>query len=232
MFGPDVDVAARAHAIAQHPKESSGLVVVNGYVPVDNIAADPEKHFEMPTDAWTAHGKVQAVIHSHGPQDSLAPSASDMQHQIATAVPWGIVRTDGVVASPIMWWGDHRLEDPLLGREFVHGVTDCYGAIRSWMWQQRKVKLPDVPRDLQWWKTEGGNLYDDGFAAAGYRIIPESAASVGDVALITFRSDVPNHGGVLVEDGLLYHHLQNRLSAREPLGRWRSMISKWLRYEG
>jgi proteasome lid subunit RPN8/RPN11 len=231
MFGLDVEAAARSHAIAQHPRESCGLVIVNGYVPIDNVAADPDNHFEMPTEAWTAHGRVQAVIHSHGPAAARAPSASDMQHQIATAVPWGIVHTDGVAASPVLWWGDHRLDDPLLGREFVHGVTDCYGAIRSWAWQHRSVLLPDVPRDLEWWKS-GGDLYNEGFARAGYRVIPESEAVVGDVCLINFRSQVPNHGGTLVEDGLLYHHLQGRLSAREPIGRWRPMISKWLRYEG
>jgi cell wall-associated NlpC family hydrolase len=154
-----------------------------------------------------------------------------MQHQIATAVPWGITRTDGVAASPIMWWGDHRLDDPLLGRSFIHGVTDCYGAIRAWRWQTLQQKLIDIPRDDQWW-SDGGDLYNESFVRVGYRAISESEAQVGDLALINFRSKVPNHGGTLLEDGLLYHHLQNRLSCREPIGRWRSMISKWLRYEG
>jgi proteasome lid subunit RPN8/RPN11 len=231
MFGPDVEAAARSHALAVFPNESCGVVVVNGYVPIANIAADPAKNFQMPADVWTAHGCVQGVIHSHGPESDLAPSANDMQHQIASDVPWGITRTDGVVASPIMWWGNQRLDDPLLGRAFIHGVNDCYGAIRSWRWQNRQIKLVDFPRDDQWWK-EGYDLYREGFAKAGYREITESEAAVGDVALITFRSKVPNHGGTLVDDGLFYHHLQNRLSCREPIGRWRSMISHWLRYEG
>lgn len=238
MFGLDVEAAARAHALQEFPNESCGVVIVGGYVPIRNIAAEPEKHFAMPDDTWTAHGRVQAVIHSHpimfgehGKRIPLAPSANDMQHQISSDVPWGITETDGVAASSIVWWGDFRLEDPLLGRSFIHGVTDCYAAIRSWRWQNGRIKLPDFPRDDQWW-TSGADLYSDGYAKAGYRAISEAEAKVGDVALINFRSAVPNHGGTLVEGGLLYHHLQNRLSCREPIGRWRSMISKWLRYEG
>lgn len=231
MFTMSVESAARAHALQVFPNESCGIVIGGVYLPIENIAADPLQHFEMPKDTWTAHGKIEGVIHSHGPQFDLAPSANDMQHQIATDVPWGITRCDGVAASPIMWWGDFRLDDPLLGRTFIHGVTDCYGAIRAWRWQECQIKLPEFPRDMEWWRA-GGDLYNDGFAKAGYRAISESEAREGDVALINFRSKVPNHGGTLIEGGLFYHHLQNRLSCREPLGRWRSMISKWLRYEG
>lgn len=231
MFGPDIDTAARDHAKAQFPKESCGLVVEGTYLPSDNIASDPLHDFRMADDAFTAHGKVDGVVHSHAQGSPFSPSGSDMQHQISTDVPWGIVLTDGKAASPVLWWGDFRLDEPLLGRRFVHGVTDCYSAIRAWRWQNLKVKLPDFPRDDQWW-TKGSNLYTEGFPKAGYRAIPESEAKVGDVCLINFRSKVPNHGGTLVEGGLLYHHLQNRLSCREPIGRWRSMITKWLRHEG
>lgn len=230
MFGPDVDVAAREHAKAQFPKESCGIVFAGTYLPIDNIASDPVKDFKMADDTWTSH-KVEGVVHSHGQQHALAPSANDMQHQMSSDVPWGITRTDGVAASPVLWWGDFRLDEPLIGRQFVHGVTDCYSAIRAWRWQNCKIKLHDFPRDDQWWIADE-DLYNEGFPKAGYRTISESEAKVGDVCLINFRSRVPNHGGTLVEGGLLYHHLQNRLSCREPIGRWRSMISKWLRHEG
>ena len=127
--------------------------------------------------------------------------------------------------------GDHRLGDSLVGRVFIHGVTDCYGLIRSWYWQERHVKLPEFPRDHEWWK-DGGNLYEEGFGPAGFRIVAAQDAVTGDVALINFRSKVPNHGGVLLDGGLLLHHLMGRKSVREPVGRWTPMISKWLRYEG
>lgn len=230
VFDPKVDTDARAHAIAEFPKESCGIVSGGAYHPIDNIADDPKRDFAMPLSTWIDH-EVEGVIHSHGPEFSASPSANDMIHQMAANVPWGITRTDGVAATPVLWWGDFRLDDPLIGREFYHGVLDCYAAIRAWRWQTHQIKLPEFPRDPLWWDN-GLDLYSEGFAKAGYRVISESEAKVGDVALINFRSKVPNHGGTLVEDGLLYHHLQNRLSCREPIGRWRLMISRWLRHEG
>lgn len=231
MFAPEIENAARAHAVAQFPKESCGIVVNGQYIQIPNIAENPETDFAMPQDTWAAHGEVEAVVHSHTPAFGIRPSANDMVHQIASDVPWGITVTDGNTATKVLWWGDFVLDQPLLGRQFVHGVTDCYSAIRAWRWQSCGIKIPDFPRDEAWWE-KGLDLYNEGFRKAGYRVIAADEAKVGDVALINFRSKVPNHGGTLVEDGLLYHHLQNRLSCREPLGRWVPMISKWLRHEG
>jgi len=231
MFGEAVESAARADALSRFPRESCGIVVGGAYHAIENVAADPGNHFEMPEGSWTYHPGIEAVIHSHGPQYLLAPSADDMRHQIATAVPWGITRCDGVAASPVLWFGDCRLDDPLVGRDFVHGVTDCYAIIRSWYWQSRQIKLPEFPRDPDWW-SRGGDLYNDGFGAAGFRVIPATDAVTGDVPLINFRSSVPNHAGVLLDGGLLLHHLMGRKSVREPVGRWVPMVTKWLRYEG
>lgn len=231
MFSPDVDAVARMDALTRFPQESCGIVIGGRYLAIENVAVDPGNHFEMPAETWTDHPGIQAVIHSHGPQHLLAPSADDMRHQIASAVPWGITRCDGVTASPILWFGDFRLEEPLVGRDFTHGVTDCYAIIRSWYWQERQVKLPEFPRDHAWWSA-GGDLYNDGFGAAGFRVVTAAEVAPGDVPLINFRSKVPNHAGVLLEGGLLLHHLMGRKSAREPVGRWMPLITKWLRYEG
>lgn len=230
MFGADIEAAARSHALAAFPNESCGVVAGGAYHAIDNISETPATDFAMAHSTWIDF-KVEAVIHSHPKRLSAVPSANDMRHQIASGIPWGIICTDGEAASSPVWWGDFRLDEPLLGRQFIPGVTDCYSAIRAWRWQTFKIKLPDFPRDMQWW-DRGEDLYNDGFSKAGYRPIAQSEARCGDVALINFRSKVPNHGGTLVEDGLFYHHLQNRLSGREPVGRWQAMISKWLRYEG
>lgn len=222
--------AAKAHAIAAYPQEACGIIVDGQYVKIENISQEPEAGFEMDERTWQDY-KVEAVIHSHSPKYKLEPSASDMLHQISSNVPWGIILSDGKEVSNILWWGDFVLDQPLVGRTFIHGVTDCYSAIRAWYWQNRQIKLKDFPRQDLWWKNSE-NLYVENFSKAGFREIEQSEATVGDVVLINFRSEVPNHGGVLIEDGLLYHHLQNRLSNREPIGRWNSLITKWLRYEG
>jgi cell wall-associated NlpC family hydrolase len=231
VFGAKVETAAKAHAIAQHPKEACGVVSGGVYVPLRNVARDPLEGFALPRTAWAKHAPVQAVIHSHvAPRHGRAPSAADMTGQMETGVPWGIVLTDGTGAWGPLWFGDHIIDEPLIGREFTHGVRDCYALVRAWFWQRRGVRLPDFARDDDWW-NEGGDLYRDGFAKAGGVAIDASEAREGDVVLMQLHGvPVPHHAGVIEAGGLLLHHLPGRLSRREPLGPWRRYVTHWLRY--
>lgn len=228
MFAAAVEAAARAHAVRDYPREACGLVIGGEYRAFANVAVDLENEFQLPADAPHV---FEAVIHSHcAPAHGIEPSAADMRGQMETAVPWGIVLTDGKTASAPLWWGDFRLDEPLIGRQFCHGVLDCYSLIEARWWQECKVRLPIVPRDREWWER-GGDLYREGFASAGFRQITEAEAAPGDVVLMQVRSKVPNHGGIIRENGLVLHHLQNRLSRQEPLGGWRKFITHWLRRE-
>ncbi|MGE0256802.1 MAG: C40 family peptidase [Alphaproteobacteria bacterium] len=229
MLGTGVTDAARAHALAEHPHESCGVVVGGRYIPVTNSADEPCAGFVMPPSAWIEHGPVEAVLHSHT-DGSDWPSAADMRGQIASAVPWGIVVTDGRTAASPFWWGDGVQTPPLVGRPFRHGVTDCYSLIRDWYRLERDILLPDFPRDPDWWLA-GGDLYRDGFPRAGFVQLPAGAAhEPGDVFLGALRGRVPHHGGIWLGHGLILHHLERRLSRREPLGGWRKFVTHWLRH--
>lgn len=231
MFDAAVCDAARAHARLEYPKESCGLVSKGQYVPLPNVALDPLEGFELPAASLVDHAPVDAVIHSHcAPRHRAEPSAEDMANQIATGIPvYGIVLTDGAeLGSGPLWFGEFLLDEPLIGREFVHGVRDCYSLIRAWYWQERKVKLKEFPRGLDWWKTS--DLYRDGFPQAGFRAIDADEAKPGDVLLMQVRERVPHHAAILLEDGLLLHHLPGRLSRREPAGQWRKYIVSYLRH--
>lgn len=232
MFGTDVDNAARAHALAEYPKESCGVVSGEVYIPLPNVALEPLEGFELPPTALRDHGLVEAIIHSHcAPRHRREPSADDMQNQIETGIPvYGIVWTDGQVAQPPLWFGDFLLDEPLIGREFVHGVRDCYSLIRSFYWQERQIKLKEFPRGMDWWKT--GDLYRDGFPQAGFHSIDAEDVQPGDVLLMQIRERVAHHAAVFLPDGLLLHHLPGRLSRREPAGQWRKYITDYLRHGG
>lgn len=240
MFGTEVEKAAQAHALAEWPKESCGVVRNGVYVPIMNIAENPEDGFVMPDDTFIVG--AEAVIHSHDatqielpsglklPRHPHWPSSDDMAHQIETDVPWGIISTNGQEASTILWWGDHILDDPLVGRNFIPGITDCYGLIRAWYHQERGVELPDFPRDANWWE-DGKNMFVEGFAEAGFKEIDASKVQHGDVVIMKLHGPVPCHGGVVLSGSLVLHHLENRLSRREPLGPWRKFVTNWLRYD-
>ena len=229
MFGPDVNDAARAHAIEAWPKEACGIVVDGVYKRARNTARDPEQTFRMPANTF-AMRDVQAVIHSHcEPAHGPWPSAADMRGQLDTAVPWGIVWTDGQTAREPLWLGEHTLDADLLGRPFRPGVYDCYALVRAWYWRELGVKLPEFPRDADWWHA-GGNLLADGFEPAGFRAVDD--IRVGDVLLMQIRSKVPNHCAVALDNGLMLHHLENRLSAREVMGRFLPFVTHRLRHVG
>jgi len=227
---PEYNSVAANHAIAEYPREACGVVVAGQYVPVPNISDSPCDDFQMPADAWLNYGGVQAVIHSHcAPDHFHAPSAADMARQAETALPWGLIYTDGKSASEPLWWPE-PLDAPLSGRQFLPGVTDCWSLIRGWFWQNRQIVIRDFPRDVDWW-DRGGDLYTQGLPIAGFRQIGrDESGAIGDLALLQIRSPVPNHSAVIVEPGVMLHHLQGRLSCCEPIPRWGKLIVSWWRF--
>lgn len=225
----------RAHALEEYPREACGVVKEGRYVPTKNVADDPENTFQIHPNAMRG---AEAVIHSH-PDWYPVPSQTDMEHQIRTAMPWGVIATDGAVCGDLVWFGDQVEREPLVGRRFVHGVTDCYGLIRDWYLLERGVTLPDFPRNWEWW-LKGQSLYLDHFADAGFRRLEQQETpQTGDVAFATLRSKIPNHAGVLLDGGLLLHHLtgakpidKERVSRRDPITRYNRFINFWVRYDG
>lgn len=236
MFGSDVQAAAQRHALAEYPREAVGFVIAGAYAPQVNVAADPGNQFCVAPEAWD--DDVQAVIHSHtltyglpADRDARAPSAADMQAQLAAAVPFGIVATDGEIATDILWWGDHLLDEPLIGRRFVPGVLDCYELVRAWCWQERAIRLPSFPRDAEWWE-HGQDMLAQGFSSAGFVRVAIEDAQRGDSFLIALPAHgVVNHCGVLLEGGLMLHHRAGQLSRREPWsGAWRRLTRLVVRH--
>lgn len=239
MFGAEVDAAVKAHALAEYPREACGLVIDGSFVPFANVLRDPHdvltdpySHFQLPAGAWPTDGrKVQAVVHSHcAPWHMRQPSGSDAAGQIETDVPWGIVLCDGKECTDILWWGDFRLDDPLIGAQYMWIVSDCWSVIRRWHWQKRGVKRPDFPRDYEAFRG-GESLFLQWCEAAGLEPIQEHEIADGDVVFMAIRSSVPNHCAVICDGGLMLHHLPDRLSCREPFGRWRRLKTHQFRFK-
>ena len=233
---PEIIAAVEAHAAREYPNEACGVVTTRGvYVPLVNVAEDKANGFRLQADTFMLYD-VAAVFHSH-PDGRDAPTASDMQSQIATAVPWALCVSykDGTTSKPFMWGGDYI--PPLLGRQYRHGPSgtddrgDCYAVIRDWYLTERGIKLPEFPRDDEWWKN-GGDLYINGFAEAGFaEVSVEKEPQIGDCALMAINSKgVINHAAVYVGEGMILQQLCQRISRREPACRWMKKIERWVRY--
>lgn len=249
MFGEVVRKEALRHARETYPKESVGFVVGGEYRPQKNISNDAENSFLVSAMAYLKYkDSLQAIIHSH-PGGPFYPNKTDMQGQLDTALPWGIVQvvkepTTGniIPTDKILWFGDQAPVPPLEGRGFVHGVTDCYSLIRDYYRLELGITLKEFPRDWEWW-LNGEELYKDGFAKTGFVPVPMSSPIVGDVFLASIRSKTMNHGGVWLggSAGEILHHLTSRdgydpswLSRKEPGIRYMKYVQNggvWIRHK-
>jgi len=224
----------RAHAEREYPREACGLVlVVKGrevYFPCRNIARSPEDHFVMsPEDRAAAEdrGEIIAVCHSH-PDASPLPSAADKVQCEITGVPWHVVSvsipsgSEQPVAGAIRTHIPCGYEAPLIGRPFEHGTHDCYGLVRDYYKREMGVELPDYEREFGWW-DRGQNLYEDHVRECGFEIVTDDP-QVGDLFLMQIRSPVINHAAIYIGDGMILHHVINRLSSRDVYGGyWREV---------
>lgn len=228
---PEVLAAALAHAQAEAPRESCGLVVAGDYRPCRNLDRAGDAFILDPADwaAAAAHGQPELVVHSH-PLTSPDPSPQDVIGCNASGLPWLIVQ-------PVT--GEWRMLQPqsapllLLGRPWVWGAADCWGLVRDWYAQHRGVTLPDYPRPPTPEEFQAAPLFDQLWPSFGFRqLLEHERPEVGDVALMSIGGPGLNHVGVIVENGQILHHLRGRLSAREMYGGWlQKCTGKMVRYE-
>jgi len=225
--------AMRAHAQAEYPRESCGVVIIwkgrARYWPCRNLAVGTE-HFHLhPEDYATAEeaGEVVAIAHSH-PNSAPIPSQADLVGCEASGLPWVIVNWPTGASHEFAPTG---YVAPLVGRVFSHGVLDCYTLIRDYYARELSIALPDFERRDDWWKA-GENLYMDNFTAAGFRRIEAEALRRHDVILMQLSADIFNHGAVYLGDDRILHHPMNRLSGRDVFGGyWKHIAGLYLRHE-
>lgn len=239
-MSPEAEAAFRAHAAAEYPRECCGLlVVVKGrerYWPCQNEASRPTERFRWRQEDYAAAddaGEIVGICHSH-PDVASRPSEADRVLCEATELPWHIVAVHHGQALDIYSFEPSGYVAPLVGREFCHGVLDCYALCRDWYAREAGLVLPDFPREDRWWSDGKSRLYEDHFAEAGFELVtrtPKEHAEPlrrGDGILMQIRSpnDTPNHAAVYLGEGRgwMIHHFYGRLSSRDVYG------GMWLDY--
>lgn len=234
--------AIQAHALAEFPKECCGLVVASGagerYVPCRNAASTPSEHFRLPAEDYARAedlGELLALVHSH-PNAPATPSDADRVQCELSGLTWHIFSVGQVDGVPEC--GDVRTiapcgyAAPLVGRQFAHGVLDCYTLVQDYYARELGIRLGQYERQDDWW-AKGEQLYSlDRLRAEGFDLIADEPQR-GDLILMQIRSTVPNHAGVYLGEGLMLHHLHGRLSDRVPYGGyWAERTSYIVRHKG
>lgn len=224
---------ALAHAGREYPHESCGLVVSRRgravYLPCRNLAENPGQQFELDPECYAGaedSGQIVAIVHSHVDVPPV-PSQADRVGCEASGLPWVIVN-----AKTGAWtrFEPEGYVAPLLGREFVHGVLDCYSLVRDYYARECGIALADYPRGWQWWDG-GQDLYRENFEREGFARIPLEDLKAHDALLLHLQSDVPNHAAVYLGNGQIMHHVFGRLSTRDVYGGyWRKATHCALRH--
>lgn len=223
-----IDQAAR-HARNKYPEEACGFIIDDMFYPMNNIAKDKVNNFEIDSKYFMMYeSRIKAVVHSHANYGHL--SKIDMELQIKSGVPWIMINLINGALDLVAYWGDQIEPAELIGRRFCHGCWDCYSLVRDYYRLEKGIILNPYPRDDEWWLKEPSML-EDNCLNEGFEFIEESEAKEGDVVFMKIVAPVVNHSGILLNNGLILHHLYNRLSRKEPIGPWRGNISGYLRYK-
>ena len=214
----------------EYPREACGLVIIRKgrevFFPCTNISEDIHNFIisgEQYAEAEDT-GEVVGIFHSHC-NKSPHPSVADLTSCEKTNKKWYIF---GV---PSHTWNEFEpkgFAPPLIGREFTHGVLDCYALVRDWYKVEMNLDLPDFVREDGWW-IKGQNLYLDNFAKAGFVETDKLEYGVG--LLMQINSPVVNHAAVYIGENQIIHHMFNRLSSRDVYGgMYRKNTIKMVKY--
>lgn len=228
---PSTVDAIRVHAESVFPNECCGLVYIRRgkerYQPCRNIASNTEAHFIMSPEDYAAteeKGEITCLVHSHCYEPPF-PSEADKVNCEKTGLPWFIY---SLPTHQTHYFEPSGYEADLIGREFSHGVLDCYTLVRDY-YKTIGIELPDFDRTDEWW-LKGGNLYLDNFEKAGFVVVDDLKENDG--LLMQIAAPVPNHAAVYLGDNRIMQHLTNRLSSVDMYGGWFEKVTvKILRHK-
>lgn len=244
---------AKEHAKNHYPNESCGLIISTEqgreYYPCDNLSMSANDNFILnPEDYAKAEdkGEILAIVHSH-PDKSARPSMADRVSCELHGLPWLILSEPDVGEE---WLNPTGYKAPLLGREFSHGILDCWTLCRDWYAREWGLELIDFERSNLWWEDKNSpSLYEENYEKAGFYKIPDmTKPQRGDMIIFQVgRTEHPNHAGIyLGNDGnlrseetpaifgnsLFIHHLYGKLSTRDIYGfAWQERTRMILRHK-
>lgn len=187
------------------------------YWPCKNLAATPQDFFILDPEDYAAAedaGTIYAVFHSH-PISPATPSEADRVACEKTGVPWFIVSPYNGKWAEIEPTG---YISPLIGRQWVWGVSDCWTLARDWYKQEWDLELRDWSRPVDPAAFVLDPMFERCFEETGFVDVTGDQIKVGDLLLISIASPGLNHCAVYVGDQMILQHTGGRISSRDIYG--------------
>ena len=225
---------ALLHAKKEDPHESVGLLINKKgkkiYMPCNNLAYDKSETFLLDPDDYIKSekvGEIIGVIHSHPYTAPIASQADKISCENVNlpfyivnpkTEKWGYIEPSGY-------------KPPILGREYVWGLADCWTLVRDWYKQEKKINLRDWDRPRTPEEFFYNPMFEKCAEDTGFRLLKhDEKLENGDLLFMSILGKGLNHVAIFV-DGDVLHHLSDRLSCKEPYNEWLlKCTGKRLRY--
>lgn len=211
------------HFRGEYPREGCGLLGVRAgvlhWLPCTNHAHSDEQ-FQIDSVQYMKYAikySIVGIVHSHPDTDST-PSDTDIRACNALATPYYIF---GYPAMDLTIVQPRYYENALFGREYEHGITDCFEAVRDYLNSVNIQIPPRIPFEKNWWEDEDraidyfntSYLKKYGFT----KKIEIANIEKNDLLVFNVRSHVNNHCGIYLGSDMFFHHAADRLSTKESL---------------
>ncbi len=214
---------ALVHAKDQDPKESCGLLLnIRGkekYFACKNLSTWANQCFIIDPEDYVKGsdlGDIIAIIHSHPTTQPIASEADKISCE-ETNLPWYIINPK------TEQWGSYKptgYKAPLIGRQWVWGVTDCWALVRDWYKQELGITLRDWERPITPEEFIANPMFVKCADATGFKELrPQEKLENGDLLFMSIMTTGLNHVAIFL-DGDVLHHLADRISCKEPYNEW------------
>lgn len=232
---PGTQMAIRNHALEMVPEEACGFILsVNGHEvvrPVKNIAEDPVNGFMIDPSEYLDvknEGEILTVYHSHPEGQPAVASKADVAACDRLRIPYVIYYVENDRFEHIA----PGTEPPLIGRQFIWHVFDCWTLIQDYYKLKLGISLQGFAYEPGFW-FKGKNHYLEGAEQAGFfRVLDSNDMRLHDVVLMQINSTVPNHAALYIGENKILHHLLGRLSCRDVYGGyWRFVTTHIFRHK-
>lgn len=214
--------------------ECCGLLLKDGDIyPCENQSESPSEAFVIETRLYASLEKktgVVAIFHSHcnGNPNFSAADVDLVNRTQKPLILYDVTRNEFSAIDP-------SGRTPLIGRDFVYGVYDCFSLVRDYYSRERGIEIPNYHRssDQPVWDKGEWDWIDKEYEQVGF--VEVKQPEIGDVIAMSLGSNALgiNHLAVYLGDDKFIHQLSGRKSNVDVWGSpWSEYTIKFLRYSG